>query len=108
MTFARYQHRDVDVACTLGAADASSRLLQWQLLRDEDGLGSEALPNGARIWFRPEAQARVDELAYREAECCGFLDLHIWLDGDRLTLDVTSPAEEAVPVIALLAGLDRL
>jgi hypothetical protein len=59
-----------------------------------------------RLWLRPEARVAAEDLATREAGCCGFLDLELATEGDRLRLDVTSLAPSAGPVIACLAGLE--
>ncbi len=106
MSTIRHHHRDLDVACRLGAADAAARAVQWQRLREGAGLGSEAIPGGARLWLRAEAAADAEALARQESGCCGFLDLELGLVDDRLRLDITSPAPDAGPVIACLAGLD--
>jgi hypothetical protein len=104
MAIIKYGHRDLDVACRLDVAEGRDRLTAWRLLRGEEGLGSEQLPNGVRIWLRPGARGRASELARQEARCCGFLDLELASDGDRLYLDVTSPAPEAAPLIARIGG----
>jgi hypothetical protein len=102
----RYEHRHLVVACTLEAAEAGERAAEWGRLRETYGLGAQPLPGGARLWLRPDAQAPADDLARREGACCGFLDLEVVLEGERLHLDVTSQAPDARPVIACIAGLE--
>ena len=75
-------------------------------LRRGHGLGADTIPGGARLWLRPTAWESARDLASREADCCGFLDLDLAGDADRVHLDVTSPAEDA-PLIAWLVGLER-
>ena len=104
MTNLHYRHRHLDVACELDAAEAGARATEWRRLRDEAGLGAEPIPGGARIWLRPEAWEAAADLARRETACCGFLDLDLTAEADRLRLDVTSLAPEAPAVIACLAG----
>jgi len=104
MTRIKYEHRELDVACTLGPAQRDGRGAQWQFLRDHHGLGTEPIPDGIRIWLRPQARALAESLARQEADCCGFLDLELASDGGRLRLDITSPVAEAAPTIAWLAG----
>jgi hypothetical protein len=102
----RFEHRHLDVACELNAAEAGARVARWRRLWDEAGLGSVPIPGGARLWLRPEAEDQARDLAGQEAACCGFLDIALAAGGDRLRLDVTSPAPGAGPVIACIAGLD--
>jgi hypothetical protein len=102
-----FPHRHLDVACELEAADAGTRTEEWQRLREEAGLGSDPIDGGTRLWLRPDAREAAEDLARREAACCGFLDLDVAVDGDRLHLDITSLAPEAAPVIAHLAGGDE-
>ena len=71
----RYEHRDLTVACALGAGDAAARADEWRKLRQQAGLGAEPIPAGARLWLRPEARVAVEDLLRREAGCCAFLDL---------------------------------
>ena len=102
----RYQHRSLDVACELGAAESPGRAGEWRRLREEAGLGAISIPGGARLWLRATAADVARDLVRREAACCGFLDLELAADGDRLRLDVTSPASGAGTMIAYLTGVD--
>ncbi|HWE69957.1 MAG TPA: hypothetical protein VG205_06325 [Acidimicrobiales bacterium] len=104
MSESRFQHRHLDVACELEAADAGTRAEEWRRLREEAGLGSDPIAGGTRLWLRPDARSAAEDLARREAGCCGFLDLAIARDGDRLRLDITSLAPDAAPVIAVITG----
>jgi hypothetical protein len=56
------------------------------------------------MWLRPDARKAAEDLARREAGCCGFLDLELALNDDRLRLDITSLAPDAAPVIAVITG----
>ena len=106
MTNIRHEHRQLEVACTLEQAEAGARAEEWERLRSEYGLLAEEIPAGARLWLRVEARPAAEDLIRREAGCCGFLDLEVVEEGGRVRLDVTSPAAEARPVIACLAGLE--
>lgn len=105
MDIVRYRHRHLDVACGLDASGAAVRSAGWARLRQDAGLRVDPIPGGARLWLRPEARETAGQLAEAEAACCGFLDIELELDGHRLRLDITSPAPEAGPVIADIAGL---
>ena len=78
---------------------------EWQRLRAEAGLEAELIPGGGRLWLRAEAWDTADELARREAACCGFLDFELASTGDGVHLDVTSEVAAAQKVIASLLGL---
>lgn len=106
MTNVHYEHRHSDVACELEAADAGARATEWRRLREDAGLRSEPIPGGARIWLRPNAWEAAADLARRETACCGFLDLDLAADAERVRLDITSVAREAQAVIACLAGIE--
>ena len=106
MSDIRYEHRHLDVACELAAAELGTRAMEWRRLRKDAGLGSDPIPGGARLWLRPDAAAVAGDLVRREAACCGFLDLDLVADGDQLRLDITSPAPEAAAVIAGLCGVE--
>lgn len=99
-----YRHSGTEVACSLGPADAVTRVEEWRSLRELAGLGVEAIEGGLRLWVRPDAYAAASDLARREAECCGFLDFELAREGDRARLDVTSPVREAAAVIRGLIG----
>jgi len=106
MTKAHYEHRSLDVACELEAGAAGAQRVEWRRLREDAGLGTEAIPGGARIWLRADAWEAADDLARREAGCCGFLDLDVTVEENRVRIDITSPAVGAGPVIAALAGIE--
>jgi hypothetical protein len=102
----RYDHRHLEVACELEGAEAGARAEEWRVLRDRAGLGSEPIPTGVRMWLRPEARTTAEDLARREGICCGFLDIVLATEEDRVRLDLTSPTPDAQPIIACLAGAD--
>lgn len=101
----RQEHRHLDVACELDRVEGGARVTEWGQLRARHGLGAEAIQGGARMWLAVAAREAAEDLVGREAACCGFLDLELVDDGDRLRLEITSPASDAAATIASLAGL---
>ncbi len=99
-------HRHLEVACDLGAAAAADRIDEWRRLRSDEGLCVENIVGGVRVWLRPEAADVAEDLARREAECCGFLDIALVSVGHRLRLDITPPTPDAAAVIGMLAGIE--
>ncbi len=105
MTILRIEHRNLEVSCGLRDGDAALRLAAWGRLREQATV--EPIPAGRRLRFAPALRDTALELLGAEAVCCPFLDFALDRDGERLRLDVTSPAPEAGPVIAALVGEDR-
>ncbi len=92
------------VVCTLTSKDAVGQAFEWSDLRGK-AIAVEALTGGARIRFPSDLESHLGDLTKREAECCAFLDFMTVVADGELILDITSPNPDALPVIALLAGL---
>ena len=106
MTVIRHEHRHLAVACDLDSADVKTRIGEWRALRDAHGRGAEAVPDGARLWLSPDATSIAADLIQREAQCCGFLDLEMVAEADRVRLEITSLSPEGAQAAVFLAGLD--
>jgi len=104
MTDICIEHRHLDVVCELATDETGDRAQEWDQLRNLWGLGSEPIPGGARLWLRAGGRKAAEDLAQRESGCCGFLDLAISAEGERVRVEITSPAAEAASVIASLVG----
>ncbi len=92
------------IACTLGPAKASEQIRGWldlQLFATE----VTALYEGVRMRFPAALFDEVEDLVRRERACCAFLAILTTLIGEELTLDISSPNPDALPVIAALAGI---
>lgn len=92
------------VVCTLTTKEASNQVLEWTELRRHV---AQAMPidGGARMTFPAAMEAGIRDLAEREQRCCAFLSIVTSVEGDHLTLDVTSQNPDALPVISQLAGI---
>ncbi len=91
------------IACTLDAGTAISQLGEWAAVRG-DLLASQPIPDGVILTFPIRVADVVEDLARREAVCCGFLTITTDLTGDMISVSISSPDRAAAPVIALLAG----
>src|SRR5579864_7435826 len=100
----RFEHRHLDVACSLDGGELGTRAREWRRLVDDHGLGTEPIPRGARVWLHEGAFDTAADLARREGDCCGFLDFEVARDGHRVRLDITSEAPLAGQVIEALTG----
>lgn len=79
------------IACTLGAGDFKARVADIQALARRSLISSRREPLRLHLTYAPEALAEVEELAAREAECCGFLDFDLQHDGEAVRLTITAP-----------------
>ena len=92
------------VACTLTRKGARDQAQEWTDLHRHT-LAVESVPGGAKISYPLEFESLIADLTRREASCCAFLDISTSTDDDRLVVEVTSANPNALPVIALLAGV---
>ena len=91
------------ISCSLTANEAAGQLNEWEQLQ-RHVLRTETVAGGAALIFDVALAERVEDLAAREVECCGFLSITTSRSGEELRLEVTSEDPEAAPVIALLTG----
>ena len=92
------------IACTLTKKGAVNQAQEWTDLH-QHVIGVESVPGGARMRFPIEFESLIAGLARREATCCAFLDINTSTAGGELVVEVTSSNPEALPVIALMAGV---
>jgi len=99
-TGVRADESDDVIACTLGAADAASRLQEWQSVLD---LVEERQPtsDGVALRFPRDAEllGALAALTVREVDCCSFFTFTLTLDADAAWLAVSAPPD-AKPMIA--------
>lgn len=91
------------IACTLPTGDAARQVQEWADLQN-DVRTSEALDRGVALTFDIALAERVEDLAAREAACCGFLSITTHRGSDSVRMEITSDNPDAAPIIALLAG----
>ncbi len=92
------------VECTLSTPEADDRLAEWSELRDA-ATSVEQLDDRVRLRFPATLAAKVRDLADRESQCCGFLDIDVTDHGDAVEMTIASTNPDGVPVIQVLAGL---
>lgn len=98
----RYEHRHLDMACQLGESDTVTRMEEWATVRGRS-VRTELISGGVRVWLPTESGDLVRDLARREAQCCGFLDIEVAVQGDQVRLDITSTARSTAPLIQFLS-----
>ena len=92
------------VVCTITVSAAVGQAFEWSDL-SEQAIAVQTLPVGARIRFPSDLESHITDLTRREAGCCAFLDFSSTVVDGELILDITSPNPDALPVIALLTGV---
>ncbi|WP_062213588.1 MerR family transcriptional regulator [Streptomyces sp. NBRC 109706] len=89
----------VPVACSLTGAEAKDRARRWRDLLA--GAEREPIEGGLRLLLPAGAAGDLATLAAAEQRCCPFFDFLLRLDGPKLRLEVTAPAEAEEQLAAL-------
>ena len=94
---------DQPIACSLPARESRDQIGEWQSLISHQ-VTTERVAGGYAVTFHPDVAPVVQDLARREAACCGFLDIVATPTEHGLRLMMTSENPDALPVIGLLIG----
>jgi hypothetical protein len=88
------------IACSLTAGDLSQRLAEIADLGADALLGVRRADTRAVLSFRGDAatRRRLAVIVAAEAQCCGFLDMTLSVDGDTAVLTIVA-APDAQPVV---------
>jgi len=90
--------------CSLRIDDAAAQAMEWADLR-RDTVTTERLATGVALTFDIEMADKVEDLAAREAECCGFLSITTTRTDGAVLLEITSSHPDAKPVIDAIVGI---
>lgn len=91
------------IACSLPARESRDQIGEWQALI-EHRVMTERVEGGYAVTYDPQVRAAVEDLARREAACCGFLEIATIPTDEGIRLVMTSENPDAQPVIDLLIG----
>lgn len=94
----------VPIACTLANDDAARQRLAWVDLQHRCSQ-VVSIEGGVRMTLPASLIDDVADLVRREVGCCAFLTIETSVIGDVLTLDISSPNPDVLPVISALAGI---
>lgn len=95
----------IPVACELPAIDSERQLTEWHDLQSQ-ATETLSIPGGVRMTYPASLESQLRDLAAREATCCAFLDISVQQQSEEtVTVQITSPNPDALPVIAALAGI---
>jgi DNA-binding transcriptional MerR regulator len=94
---------EVPIACTLNGDRAGAQIAEGhQLLATAER--HETVPGGVRIWFARTADiAAIATLVAAEQACCRFFTFTLGVNGEAVTLSVTTP-DDARPILDELFG----
>ncbi len=92
------------IACSLTTKDAARQGLEWSDLQRR-ALTATRIDGGAAMSFDAELADSVEDLAAREASCCGFLSITTRRTHGEVRLEITADNPAARPVIEAMAGL---
>jgi DNA-binding transcriptional MerR regulator len=92
-----------DIACSLSPESRGARIEDWDGML-ASATSRTAISGGVRVLFdRAVDVAALAGLAAAEQSCCSFFDFDIRIGSDRVSLDVTGPAD-AQQVITAVFG----
>ena len=94
------------IACSLTTKDAARQGLAWADLQ-RHALTATRIDGGAAMTFDVELADSVEDLAAREAACCGFLSITTSRSEGEVRLEITADNPDAHPVIEAMAGLGK-
>ena len=102
------------LACTLGPADGSTRLLRWQHLHETAAPVAQLRDGELEVRYQPVTGVHegLTDLAAAEKACCSFVTWSVTMIDSQPVLRVTAPPEapDAVKPIAVMftaAGSSR-
>ena len=95
------------IACSLPVRESSDQIGEWRALAEHQ-LTSERIEGGYAVTFDTDVSQVVEDLALREAACCGFLDIVATNTENGVRLVMTSENPDALPVMELLVGGEEL
>ena len=99
------EHRQ-PIACSLPARESRDQIGEWHALIDHQVM-TERVDSGYAVTYHPDVTPVVQDLARREATCCGFLDIVTTSTEHGIRMVMTSESPDALPVIDLLIGSRR-
>lgn len=91
------------IACSLPARESRDQIGEWQALIERK-VRTERVDGGYAVTYDPAVAPEVQDLARREAACCGFLDIVTTTTDDGIRMVIRSDSPDALPVIDLLIG----
>jgi hypothetical protein len=104
MEIERYEHKHLNLICELDGPAKHSQAGEWADVK-EQALKVEKITGGVRVSLPPQSADLARDLARREAQCCGFLDISVVTDDNIVKIDITSAVPVEVPLIGFLGNL---
>ena len=95
---------DTPIVCTLTPDEVPDQLAGWADLQHR-AKDIAAIESGVRMTLPASMVDQVADLIRREAACCEFLNFGVAVRDGIMTLEITTPNLDALPVISALAGI---
>jgi MerR family transcriptional regulator, copper efflux regulator len=94
----------IPIACTLSAADKSTRGDEWRRFRADNVAEVVRTDSTVRMRLKDGDDILLDavDLARREKDCCAFFEFRLELLPDVVWLEIGAPAD-AAPILDSLA-----
>lgn len=101
---------DAPIACDMSTATDTpdTRLREYAALFADALVRRERTADAVVLAFRPDARARVIDLAQREAACCPFVDYRVELIGAEVIWTTSNPRAEHTEIDAMLDAFHAL
>jgi len=92
------------IACSLTTKNAARQYLEWVDLQ-RHVLTVERIDDGAVMTFHAQLADSVEDLAAREASCCGFLSIKTMRSHGEVRVEITADNPDAYALIEAMAGV---
>lgn len=89
------------IACSLPARESRDQIGEWHSLLSHQ-VATEQVDGGYAVTYDHDVTPMAQDLARREAACCGFLDISANPTEDGIRVVMTSENPDALPVIEML------
>ena len=94
------------IACSLDAADLSSRQREWRELLDASLIERTSVAAGVRMRFPndPGVRTTIERLIALEQDCCAWIEWSLRESSSGLTLEGTNETEAGISLLRAWPG----
>lgn len=99
-------HSQEPISCSISGTEASRQALEWTDLGSR-AARAEPIDGGVAMTFPIDIADSVEDLAAREAECCGFLSITTTRTDQTIRLEISSDHLGARTLIETMIGTTK-